>query len=1665
MSAQTSEAVLPNGVGTEESFPQQGAVGAAMSGGQCEVSAAVDVEQRQTRDVLSNGTRHGELQADGPTGLPSTSIAATTSVQVQPKQPVSTILSVGGNQTSEQREHVMDTAGTSPSMRTPTGVGGQRASHPPSWLSGVDVPRWFAKLGSILNPGTGLSQGDMAPSPFPGASPFSSPPGGPTFRLRSPTRPRAIPPAPTPPSSSSIPAEAIQAEVQRQLHGVLQQLKDYGEQNEQLQQELQDTRAQLRQEQQRNAVQEYTMLRPSGLLGDITTAQLDPGSLSGLPPIGPTGDSIYQVPSAEIPRSDQAPEDGSIPRPPPSSVAAGFTGSWRPEPEQPGISRLGAVPMPKGPKEDGPGVLRSWWEGRGRSTTPPPRSSSAQPGESPVLEALARGVQQLQELQMQAMSKPTNPVQEQVKPSTMSLTPMPDSKETMDVALSFQDWLEVSSSIMSDISESSATWWQGVLGAVEQVYVRWLAASPLEKLAIEPASTEQWCTGRWLRVNARGSSMLLGAMPNDLKADMVSRRCTQDCVKMLYRLYTHYQPGGSAERSEVLRRLQMPADTAGSETLEGAVKVLRAWPRWLDRCRAVQMSPPDPSVLTRGLQALTAKHIEASPDANFRTSMLRASLRLDARPSLDQVIGYHRHLQAELELLLGAKATSSTTTTQPKLRAVESTLPAKAKDAGGKPAASQELCRYFSKASGCKRGDRCGYSHSLAAFDRETRARKCLRCGSEAHRQKDCTVGKQSAKTAAASPKETAALKQGATSTSMSTQSTMATLGTTTTPTTAISDPIPGTPWTLESLVQAAQQMVQSQGAESPSAEVSPEKTRPSMKVLHLKDIRVCSMEASTTALLDSGATHSLRTAKDEDEWRDAELVGVQLAGSHQLVMRITKAGTLLMPYRGSATNDPEILHAQTIVPMGQLIKTLGYTMVWTPDECYLSDDHGRKLPLQLEGGCPQLKEMEALSLIARLEDRKLDQLNNEVQATEDKLNLSALAMETHWTHYLYDYVTKGAFESGLRAVRDAPFFEDLPGECLMNLIPSAGLWSGWDIMKNIGFLSRPQRRRFLSSKRWVVHLFAGKEGHWEIMKLDQGDTAVLELDLDRCAGQDLMRNEVWRMLLWGAKEGKVDVILGGPPGRAQQLLKGGKRDTKSLALIARMMWLYMVAQVGREVNGGGINKDREVGFILEYPEGMSEQQKRDRELSILQAEGRARDPSGRAGGASWGQPQSYWEEVQKPRWEDWVGTCTVDASRGFWQTRMWKSFAREAELCEVSFDQGAMGSRSRNRTTLGTNVYSLVSLGGVRVTDDADLPERDPEDYMWSSGLVNAIVVGLNFWERDSRCVPRMRAFTPAQWQRHVATNHADYRRDCVTCVMARGSGRQHRRIHHPETYVLTADVAGPLTPGLDSTSKGTLGKNLKYLLVAKYLVPKAFVEAFSGKAPPPDDGVPKDKAEEELKIEENLRVVAPDEEEDLFGDLFNDDADDRKRLQAAEVTIFPGGEDTLEARALDAEEGYSPSEQDVEEEGVAEAMEPEDVHEQPGDVTMQEGDCVPPECTYLTFAVALPNNQSRTIRGGLQDIVLYIQMHGLPVYRFHADKGEFYNHLFRAWLREQGVVGTWSEPSMPQSNGHAESTVKWIKGRARTLLQAAKLPVKLWPVAAATALHDHFRLQWVIV
>lgn len=104
-----------------------------------------------------------------------------------------------------------------------------------------------------------------------------------------------------------------------------------------------------------------------------------------------------------------------------------------------------------------------------------------------MLETIAKGMKQLQELQAQAMSRNSATIAtESVKPGTLALAELPDVRGGAQSALLFQDWIEVASSVMGDVSEQSGAWWKSVMLLVESAYVRWLNATPLERLAIGP---------------------------------------------------------------------------------------------------------------------------------------------------------------------------------------------------------------------------------------------------------------------------------------------------------------------------------------------------------------------------------------------------------------------------------------------------------------------------------------------------------------------------------------------------------------------------------------------------------------------------------------------------------------------------------------------------------------------------------------------------------------------------------------------------------------------------------------------------------------------------------------------------------------------------------------------------------------------------------------------------------------------------------------------------------------------------------------------------------------------------------------------------------------------------------------------------------------------------
>ena len=247
-------------------------------------------------------------------------------------------------------------------------------------------------------------------------------------------------------------------------------------------------------------------------------------------------------------------------------------------------------------------------------------------------------------------------------------------------------------------------------------------------------------------------------------------------------------------------------------------------------------------------------------------------------------------------------------------------------------------------------------------------------------------------------------------------------------------------------------------------------------------------------------------------------------------------------------------------------------------------------------------------------------------------------------------------------------------------------------------------------------------------------------------------------------------------------------KDIKALAVITRMLWLYAVATVSRGVKSKAvdyINYNRPVAFALEHP------------------------------AAEAGKAQSLWD------------------------TSMWKDFRQEMEMSMVTFNQEPMGAKTTSLTTLGTNVYYLMGLDGVGLDGIEDRGQQSSEGGVWSPGLVTALVTAIRFWRVRPRLHPSLMAMTAEQWKRHVQSGHADYHRDCLTCVTSRGTGRRHARVHHPDMFNLTIDMAGPVKAGLDVSSKGTMGRGLKYLFVAKYLFPKEFAKAYSGREPPSGHGL----------------------------------------------------------------------------------------------------------------------------------------------------------------------------------------------------------------------------------
>ena len=333
---------------------------------------------------------------------------------------------------------------------------------------------------------------------------------------------------------------------------------------------------------------------------------------------------------------------------------------------------------------------------------------------------------------------------------------------------------------------------------------------------------------------------------------------------------------------------------------------------------------------------MTKPVISKEPEVSWRTEMVKSALQLHGRPSEEAVKSYHKHLLAEFETLAGAQVAKKGGSSNLALKAAD----ASGDKGGGKGGGNGATCKYFLSPKGCKFGSKCKFPHSMNELSKAERFKKCLNCGSEEHRAKDCKAGKAEPKTQDPKPSVQAASTSTPTSQSV-----------------VHATPVLSMETFMQQAVQALRQLEANpprNDATSPSQPPQPEGVstasqpsstpNPSVKRLTIRAVMPSScfpvpssspadeppVEPSPVAsqppligyaLLDSGATHPMRQASSEEEWIEADEVQVSLAGDQTTVMRLTRAGTLFFPPGRDGLVQP-------IVPMGAIIEQLGYKLV-----------------------------------------------------------------------------------------------------------------------------------------------------------------------------------------------------------------------------------------------------------------------------------------------------------------------------------------------------------------------------------------------------------------------------------------------------------------------------------------------------------------------------------------------------------------------------------------------------------------------------------------------------------------------------------------------------------------------------------------------------------------
>ena len=1302
------------------------------------------------------------------------------------------------------------------------------------------------------------------------------------------------------------------------------------------------------------------------------------------------------------------------------------------------------------------------------------RQNTGQGGGDAQLDALLKGMTQLQAaMTMQLGLQATRP--ETIRPGT-SGAELPKLVEADEyAAINVGDWLHGLSGPMGDLTDGSASWWAETMRCLDNFYQTFVTSSAVKKLNLkaEDYMSEMLKETRWHRVDKRAASMLLQAVPEVIKAELLANRLGTT-LGILGRIVTIYRPGSAAERQQVLKALESPG--SGGSPAE-VVEVLRKWARWLKRAQDLGLQVPDASILLRGLDAAVKGQLLHNYEINFRTNMLRFSLDLDTAPTLSTVSRFHSHLLGEFEqLAYRGRGKGNNNASNPVVKNVtaagadgaSSTTP---KGGASPQGGSAKPCKFFLSEAGCKRSN-CKYAHDWMSIPKEERMERCKGCGGKGHMRKNCPVkeaaGDGGRRGDEGKPNAQAKVRATAPSGSRGTDgrredpnATLATATASTTPSssslgastdsnqgaavnaaTTPSAPTPGIDDFLKNAAQVLKLMTDQQAANS----------FPSPAARMLK--KVVAVFQRKMALVDSGATHPLRRAA-EDEWKAAPEVDVIVAGDSTARMRQNEAGTLLTkPSTASSAT-------QTILPVGSLVSVLGYELRWSRRKCILKAPDGKEIPLRISSGCPELDEAKALELIAEIEQENVTRLQQQTEKTRvAMLRACAVECDEQWEKSMRMYVQHGVFEDGYRALVSAPWSRGIAQEDLVKVVMDLpkSTDEAWQLMLQLGFNRRMRKR--MMHKDWVVKLFSGRRSPIDkaFKAVESNGTLVVDVDTQRMDTLDLRAqgDGVMKLLLWAAATGRIASVLGGVPRH------------HAVETLLRATVLVEVAKSGR----AAMCEAADVPF----------------------------------------------DDVAVALWAS--SEAQEDEAAEVWRKPWFRRWIEEHPVQVLHFEQGGLGHAARRPTSMVTNL-DVTELRGV--TDQRnDPPEWAQRWAAWAPMLIRTLVQGLRRWQRRPGWYPRMlralKAMDRKVWERHLANDHTPYRSDCLQCLH-NATGRPHRKCLHRDCYVLSADVLGPVrVPG---------PRGERHAIVFTFQYPKQ-------KLAPEDQPVREEDlvgwnldAKESKPDQEEVFDYSPDEGEDA--DLPPEVLAELQRVQAERVEV--PYEEVVGINKLTSGKGKAGESPDdwwefreasgilvrhhvaqrtalfrptswngcpvhpgkldptriteVQYVGGGVDMETSDWHgpqsgarklsrpwtgrttfrisaaEEPEEEELLKrdedewekliGDLTQPvemDTLYMVYPV-------RARRGGdamlaIQEAVLRLKLWGFPVARLHTDRGsEFASKGLRKWLLDRDIYHTRSEALVPQTNGAAERGVRWFKTRAKVLLDEAKVPLKYWTLA----------------